>query len=99
MSDRVNRYRIDIGTIIDTKTGDILTLTQVRNKLNTYNNRLSEKDDLLQKQIQVSQNLDKQLAEREKELADIKRTLDDMIDNERTKLGANALMQYREAIQ
>ena len=95
----MNRYRIDIGTIIDTKNGDILTLTQVRNKLNTYNNRLSEKDDLLQKQIAVSQNLNKQLALREKEIIDIKNTIKDMMDNERTKLGYNALKQAYEAIQ
>ena len=62
-------------------------------------NRLADKDELLKKQIAVSQNLDKQLREREQELANNKRTLDDMIDNERTHLGANALMQYREAIQ
>ena len=62
-------------------------------------NRLEDKDQLLQKQISVGQNLEKQLAQRDKELADIKRTLNDMIDNERTHLGANALMQFREAIQ
>ena len=93
------RYRIDIGTIIDTKNGDILTLTQVRNRLNTYNNRLEDKDQLLQKQIAVSQNLNQQLTLREKELADIKRTLDECIENERTHLGANSLQQFKEAIQ
>ena len=53
------RYRIDIGTIIDQKTGDILTLTQVRNKLNTYEKRLIEKDYLLSNQLTVNENLHK----------------------------------------
>jgi hypothetical protein len=62
-------------------------------------NRLQDKDNLLQKQLTVNQNLEKQLAQREKELADIKKTLNNMIDNERTRLGANALIQFKEAIQ
>ena len=72
---------------------------QLHEKNQQLQARLHDKDDLLQKQITVSQNLDKQLRQREKELADIKRTLNDMIDNERTHLGANALIQFREAIQ
>ncbi len=93
------RYRIDIGTIIDTKNGDILTLTQVRNRLNTYENTLTEKDQLLKKQLEVTENLNKQLAEKEKQIINIKKTLDECIENERTHLGANSLQQFKEAIQ
>ena len=121
---RVNdkRYRVDTGVIIDTNTGDILSPTKAKNRLNQYeykiedlNNqlqsndlkiqnqklrdRLTDKDALLQKQIAVGQNLDKQLAEREKEIIDIKRTIKDLMDNERTKLGYNALKQCYEAIK
>ena len=93
------RYRIDTSMIIDQKNGDILSLTKAKNKLNTYDERLKDKDQLLQKQLAISQNLNKQLAEREKEIMDIKRTLDDMIDNERTHLGHNALLNFKEMIQ
>ena len=95
----MKRYRIDTSMIIDQKTGDILSLTKAKNKLNVYDERLTDKDELLQKQIAVSQNLDKQLTLKEREIHNIKRTLNDMIDNERTHLGHNALVQFREAIQ
>ena len=62
-------------------------------------NRLDDKDDLLRKQLAISQNLDKQLRVKEKEIVDIKRTLDDMIANERTHLGHNALLNFKEMIQ
>ena len=62
-------------------------------------NRLDDKDDLLRKQLAISQNLNKQLAEREKEIIDIKTTIKQMMENERTKLGYNALKQAYEAIQ
>ena len=94
--DYSNEYACGVGFF---DNGKRISMDKVNDLLNRFNNILVEKDELLQKQIAVSQNLDKQLAEREKELANIKRTLDDMIDNERTKLGANALIQYREAIQ
>ena len=61
--------------------------------------RLTDKDDLLSKQLTINENLNKQIFQREKEISDIKKTLNDMIDNERTHLGHNALSQFREAIQ
>lgn len=67
--------------------------------LNQYDQRLQDKDDLLRKELTIQENLLDRIAELEKELVTIKRTLDDMIDNERTRLGVSALMQYREAIQ
>ena len=94
--DYSNEYACGVGFF---DNGKRISMDKVNDLLNRFNNRLVEKDELLQKQIAVSQNLDKQLAEKEKEIADIKNTLDTMIANERTKLGANALMQYREAIQ
>ena len=74
-------------------------IDKICDKLNQFDKRLKDKDALLQKQLAISQNLNKQLAEKEKEIHNIKRTLDDMIDNERTHLGHNALSQFREAIQ
>ena len=105
------RYRVDTGTIIDNTTGDILSPTKAKNRLNQYeekltelqktpkNNRLQEKDELLNKTLQVNSNLDKQLQTKEKEIIDIKNTIKNMMDTERTHLGYNALKQAYEAIK
>ena len=105
------RYRVDTGTIIDNITGDILSPTKAKNRLNQYEekiselqkqpkvNRLQEKDELLTKTLQVNDNLTKQIAIRDKEIINIKNTIKDLRDNERTKLGYNALKQAYEAIK
>ena len=111
--DRVNqqRYRVDTGIIIDNVTGDILSPTKAKNRLNQYetkinelqkqpkNNRLAEKDELLGKTLQVNNNLTQQIAIRDKEIQNIKNTIKTMMENERTRLGYNALKQAYEAIK
>ena len=105
------RYRVDTGTIIDNITGDILSPTKAKNRLNQYEekiselqkqpkvNRLAEKDELLGKTLQVNDNLTKQIATKEKEIQNIKNTIKTMMENERTHLGHQALKQAYEAIQ
>ena len=105
------RYRVDTGTIIDNITGDILSPTKAKNRLNQYEekiselqkqpkvNRLAEKDELLGKTLTVNNNLTQQIHLRDKEIANIKNTIKTMMENERTKLGYNALKQAYEAIQ
>ena len=105
------RYRVDTGIIIDNITGDILSPTKAKNRMNAYEeqiselqqlpktNRLQEKDELLTKTLQVNDNLTKQIAIRDKEIINIKNTIKDLRDNERTKLGYNALKQAYEAIK
>ena len=105
------RYRVDTGTIIDNNTGDILSPTKAKNRLNAYEekltelqkqpktNRLQEKDDLLGKTLTVNENLTQQLFQRDKQIQDIKTTIKTLMDNERTKLGYNALKQAYEVIQ
>ena len=105
------RYRVDTGTIIDNVTGDILSPTKAKNRMNAYEekiaelqqqpkvNRLDEKDELLGKTLQVNDNLTKQIAIRDKEIQNIKNTIKTMMENERTHLGHQALKQAYEAIQ
>lgn len=62
-------------------------------------NRLDEKDDLLGKTLTVNENLTQQLFQKDKQINDIKNTIKTMMENERTKLGYNALKQAYEAIQ
>ena len=105
------RYRVDTGTIIDNTTGDVLSPTKAKNRLNQYEekltelkkqpkvDRLQEKDDLLSKTLTVNDNLTKQLFQRDKQIQDIKTTIKTMMENERTRLGYNALKQAYEAIQ
>ena len=105
------RYRVDTGPIIDNNTGDIFSPTKAKNRLNAYEEkltelqktpkteRLAEKDDLLRKTLTVNENLTQQIFQRDKEIQDIKTTIKTMMDNERTKLGYNALKQAYEAIQ
>ena len=105
------RYRVDTGTIIDNTTGDVLSPTKAKNRLNAYEeqitelkkqpktDRLQKKDELLNKTLQVNSNLTKQIHQRDKQIQDIKNTLQTLMDNERTRLGYNALKQAYEAIQ
>ena len=105
------RYRVDTGVIIDQNTGDTLSPTKAKNRLNAYeekltelqkqpkSNRLAEKDQLLSKTLTVNDNLTQQIFQRDKQIQDIKTTIKTMMDNERTKLGYNALKQAYEAIQ
>ena len=90
------RYRVDTGTIIDNITGDILSPTKAKNRLNQYeekiselqkqpkNNRLAEKDELLGKTLQVNTNLTEQIHQRDKEIQNIKNTIKNLMENERT---------------
>ena len=105
------RYRVDTGVIIDQVTGDFLSPTKAKNRLNQYEekiselqkqpkvNRLQEKDELLNKTLTVNTNLTEQIAIRDKEIQNIKNTIKDMMENERTRLGYNALKQCYEAIK
>ena len=105
------RYRVDTGTIIDNNTGDVLSPTKAKNRLNAYeeklselqktpkHDRLQEKDELLNKTLQVNSNLTKQIHQRDKQIQDIKNTIQNLMENERTRLGYNALKQAYEAIQ
>ena len=105
------RYRVDTGTIIDNITGDILSPTKAKNRLNQYeekiselqkqpkNNRLAEKDELLGKTLQVNTNLTEQIHQRDKEIQNIKNTIKNLMENERTHLGHQALKQAYEAIK
>ena len=94
--DYSNEYACGVGFF---DNGKRMPMDKVCDKLNTYDGRLEDKDDLLRKQLAISQNLDKQLRVKEKEIIDIKTTIKQMMDNERTKLGYNALKQAYEAIQ
>ncbi len=91
------RFRVDIGCIIDEENG-LLNIIQIKDKLNEMDaenkrlhKRLYDKEDLLKKQLVVSQNLDKKLKEYES-------TLDIFIENEKTVIGKNILKQYKNAI-
>ena len=66
-------------------------IDKVCDKLNQFDKRLKDKDDLLKKQLQISQALNDELQKYDK-------LLDSFIENERTELGKSVLKQYKSAI-
>ena len=93
-----DRYTTNYIEIIDQQKHKVYEVNNAEGKcdlvilLNKYHERLQEKDDLLNKQLTVNNNLSKTIDRYEN-------TLDNAIQSERTQLGQSVLKQYREAIQ
>ena len=80
-----NRYRYDTGSIIDQKTGEILTTRQTVIRLNRQEEIIKAKREVVQSYVE--------------EYNQVKQTIKDAMETERTALGRSVLKQLLESIQ
>lgn len=80
-----NRYRYDTGCIIDQKTGDILTEKQAVNRLNKQDVLIETKREQIKFHVDGYNQL--------------KQTIKEAYETERTHIGKSVLKQLIEAIQ
>lgn len=80
-----NRYRYDTGCIIDQKTGDILTEKQAVNRLNKQDVLIETKREQIKFHVDGYNQL--------------KQTIKEAYETERTHLGKSVLKQLMEQIQ
>lgn len=74
-----NRYRYDTGCIIDQKTGDILTEKQAVNRLNKQDVLIETKREQIKFHVEGYNQL--------------KQTIEEAYETERTHIGRNVLKQ------
>ena len=80
-----NRYRYDTGCIIDQKTGDILTEKQAVNRLNKQDVLIETKREQIKFHVEGYNQL--------------KQTIEEAYETERTAIGKSVLKQLMEQIQ
>ena len=80
-----NRYRIDTDCIIDQKTGEILTLRKVVNRLNRQDVIIKAEREAVQFHVDGYNQ--------------VIQTIKEAYETERTQIGRNVLRQLLEAIQ
>ena len=79
------RYRYDTGSIIDQKTGEILSERQAVNRLNRQDVLIETKREQIKFHVDGYNQL--------------KQTIEEALANERTSIGQSVLKQLLEAIQ
>ena len=79
------RYRYDTGSIIDQKTGEILSERQAVNRLNRQNVLIETKREQIKFHVDGYNKL--------------KQTIEEALANERTSIGQSVLRQLLEQIQ
>ena len=80
-----NRYRYDTGSIIDTKEHKVLTVRQAVNRLNRQDILIETKNEQIKFHVEGYNQL--------------KHTIIESYNSERTALGKSVLKQLLEAIQ
>ena len=80
-----NRYRIDTGSIIDQKTGEILTLRKAVNRLNRQDKLIEAK----RKEVKFHADGYNQVIQ----------TIQEAYETERTQIGKNCLKQLLESLE
>ena len=85
ISGNEKRYRYDTGSIIDQKTGDILSERQAVNRLNRQDILIETKKEQIKFHVEGYNQL--------------KQTIEEAYKNERTALGRSVLKQLLETIQ
>jgi len=93
------RYRYDTGNIIDQEKGELLTEIQVRNRLNQQDTLIKTQKQDINELTQLNNQYYNKMTTSQKEIKNIKNTIKNLMENERTRLGYNSLKQAYEAIK
>lgn len=80
-----NRYRYDTGSIIDQKNGEILSERQIVNRLNKQDKLIESKREQIKFHVEGYNQL--------------KQTIQEAYENERTQIGKKVLKQLLESLE